>query len=190
MADSRARNLAAGRVDYSSRTKHHQPECGDKYGQLTVVEVCRGQCGGIKSIKCRCSCGRVSTPARDSLVSGKSTRCNVCAKKASGKAQTYKTTVSSPHKERLLDRICAIVSRCETKPTEHYGQRGIRVWSKWVTDRVAFLEYLATLPGWDIAELEIDRIDNDKGYEPGNLRFVTRLENLRNSRHPKFGTLA
>jgi hypothetical protein len=39
-----------------------------------------------------------------------------------------------------------------------------------------------TLNGWDKPELELDRIDVNKGYEPDNLRFVTRSENQRNRR--------
>jgi hypothetical protein len=39
-----------------------------------------------------------------------------------------------------------------------------------------------TLDGWDKPELDLDRIDVNKGYEPDNLRFVTRAENQRNRR--------
>ena len=39
-----------------------------------------------------------------------------------------------------------------------------------------------TLDGWDKPELDLDRIDVNKGYEPNNLRFVTRAENQRNRR--------
>lgn len=31
-------------------------------------------------------------------------------------------------------------------------------------------------------EKELDRRDNDKGYEPGNLKWSTRAENIKNSR--------
>jgi len=38
------------------------------------------------------------------------------------------------------------------------------------------------LDGWDNPEFEMDRIDNDKGYEPNNIRFASRSDNLRNKR--------
>lgn len=65
---------------------------------------------------------------------------------------------------------------------EHYGARGIRIYAAWLADRRAFLAHLVTLDGWDVPSLELDRIDVNKGYEPGNLRFVSRSENLRNKR--------
>lgn len=35
--------------------------------------------------------------------------------------------------------------------------------------------------GWEYG-LQVDRIDNNKGYFPDNIQFVTRAENLRNKR--------
>lgn len=52
----------------------------------------------------------------------------------------------------------------------------------WRTDRAAFLRYLVSLEGWDVPEYDIDRRDNDRGYEPGNLRFVPRAVNQANKR--------
>jgi hypothetical protein len=89
------------------------------------------------------------------------------------------------HRDRLLDRISAIIVRC-TNPDSttypDYGGRGITVYPDWIADRVAFLRYLVGLSGWDQPELQLDRTDNSKGYEPGNLRFVTRSVNMSNKR--------
>jgi len=63
-----------------------------------------------------------------------------------------------------------------------YGGRGIDVSEKWVNDRSSFLEYVQTLPGWDNPDLQLDRIDNDGNYEPGNIRFVTCSVNASNKR--------
>ena len=89
------------------------------------------------------------------------------------------------HRERLLTRISSIISRC-TNPDNavypDYGGRGITAYPAWVEDRVEFLRYLVGLDGWDQPELQLDRIDNNGGYVPGNLRFVTRSENMSNKR--------
>jgi hypothetical protein len=92
------------------------------------------------------------------------------------------------HRERLLTRISSIVSRC-TNPGNavypDYGGRGIAVHPAWLDDRAAFLRYLVGLDGWDVPALQLDRIDNNRGYEPGNLRFVTRSQNMSNKRKIK-----
>ena len=65
---------------------------------------------------------------------------------------------------------------------QNYGGRGITVFEEWRKNKRAFLEYVVTLEGWDNPSLELDRIDVDKGYEPGNIRFVTRSQNAANKR--------
>lgn len=59
------------------------------------------------------------------------------------------------------------------------------MYAPWVEHRVEFLRYLVGLDGWDAPALQLDRIDNNKGYEPGNLRFVTRSVNMSNKRKIK-----
>ncbi|WP_150744230.1 hypothetical protein [Pseudomonas fluorescens] len=44
------------------------------------------------------------------------------------------------------------------------------------------MDYLVTLNGWDQPLVELDRIDTDCGYEPGNLRFVSKSINQKNKR--------
>jgi hypothetical protein len=63
-----------------------------------------------------------------------------------------------------------------------YGGRGITVYQGWVENRVEFLRYLVGLDGWDRPELQLDRIDNNRGYAPSNLRFVSRSVNMSNKR--------
>lgn len=45
--------------------------------------------------------------------------------------------------------------------------------------------YKDALKHHDSNELSIDRIDGTKGYEPGNIRFVTMTENLKNKYYVK-----
>ena len=59
-----------------------------------------------------------------------------------------------------------------------YGGKGIKVCSEWETDFNAFYEW-AMANGYS-DELSIDRKDNNKGYEPGNCRFVTQTAQIRN----------
>jgi hypothetical protein len=68
----------------------------------------------------------------------------------------------------------------EHKAYKDYGGRGIKVYEGWLDNPKAFIEYVETL-GWEEG-LQVDRIDNDKNYEPDNLRVVTHCENLQNTR--------
>lgn len=56
------------------------------------------------------------------------------------------------------------------------------MYEPWRKDRAAFLRYVAKLEGWDNPKLDMDRIDVERGYEPGNIRFVSRRENCNNKR--------
>ena len=62
----------------------------------------------------------------------------------------------------------------------NYYDRGIRVCKSWRGDPTNFIEW-ALSNGWQKG-LEIDRIDNEKGYSPKNCRFVTRSQNAQNRR--------
>lgn len=166
-----------------------RPSVGDRFGELTVVGFEEGPGGGLAGVIVRCSCGGEPYPVDvHNLRKGASTRCNTCAKAASAKWRKdyfkYADVVpDTAHRRRLLNRIAAAIGRCErpTDPAYHnYGGRGIRV--EWGRDKRAFLAHLATLDGWDDPSLDLDRIDTDGNYGPGNLRFVSRADNQANRR--------
>jgi hypothetical protein len=60
-----------------------------------------------------------------------------------------------------------------------YGARGITVCEEWMNDFTAFFDHIGPCP----KGYELDRKDNDKGYEPGNVRWVTKKENIMNRRN-------
>jgi hypothetical protein len=60
-----------------------------------------------------------------------------------------------------------------------YGGRGIFVCPEWRHDFAAFFAYIGARPS---PRHQVDRIDNNRGYEPGNVRWATPLENARNTR--------
>jgi hypothetical protein len=128
---------------------------------------------------CECKCGEIKTFVDYLVFRGRCLSCG-CYRKSAAKHGMSNSRVWGVW--RLILRRC-------TEPThkkfKHYGGRGIGVCEDWKNFE-CFHEYLKTL-GLDergeIPEgLEIDRIDNSRGYEPGNIRLVTRKENTRNTR--------
>lgn len=82
-----------------------------------------------------------------------------------------------------------MVSRCR-RPTHQryadYGGRGIDVCQKWVDDFWQFVEDVGERPEGKTeggrAFWQLDRIDNDGNYEPGNVRWATPTEQSQNTR--------
>lgn len=183
-------------TSFKRRTK--DPEVGAVFGELTVLDNDRHEyvdTNGKKRTEYRslvqCSCGaEPHWVLQSNLRSGRTTRCDACAKKKARATQDKKywhyadVVPDTATRRRLLARISACITRCsptqnKCKAWKHYGGRGIRVE---FPDRRTFLEYLITLPGYDDPSLELDRIDCDGNYAPGNLRFVTRATNVHNRR--------
>jgi len=74
-----------------------------------------------------------------------------------------------------------MIARCET-PTKHqrphYQDRGIAVCERWQRSFAAFHEDMGPCP----AGKTLDRIDNYRGYEPGNVRWASWTAQALNKR--------
>lgn len=82
----------------------------------------------------------------------------------------------------------SIIQRCTNPKNENYatyGGRGISVCAEWRASYEAFLADVGRRPS---AEHSIDRIDNDRGYEPGNVRWATSGVQARNTRSTRLIT--
>lgn len=72
--------------------------------------------------------------------------------------------------------------RCNPKNRnnrQYYSERGIGVFDGWATSFLAFLSHIGPMPR---PGMQVDRIDGNGGYVPGNVRWVTRFEQMRNVR--------
>ena len=61
---------------------------------------------------------------------------------------------------------------------KHYGGSGIKVCASWSSDFFAFARDVGNRPEGKT----LDRIDGTKDYEPGNVRWATQAEQLRNQK--------
>jgi hypothetical protein len=81
-----------------------------------------------------------------------------------------------------------MVLRCHDESDagwKNYGARGIRVCDRWRS----FETFLRELPPGYSAGLELDRVDNDGNYEPGNVRWATHKQNQANTRKTRLVSL-
>jgi hypothetical protein len=81
-----------------------------------------------------------------------------------------------------------IKQRClnsNSQAYSNYGARGIKIYPLWEHDFNSFASYVGDRPS---KKHSLDRIDNDRNYEPGNLRWATKAEQTRNSRRTRLFT--
>lgn len=90
--------------------------------------------------------------------------------------------------QKLRARWNGMHKRCKSvrpEVAQNYSDRGIRVCPEWDSFE-SFASYVINtigVPDFDSPQrFTLDRIDNDKGYEPGNVRWASYAENLRNRR--------
>lgn len=89
----------------------------------------------------------------------------------------YKTT-----KGYLITVFHHIKERCNNPkhPSyENYGGRGIKCKFK---SSKQFVDYIMNKLKVDPHNLQVDRINNNGHYEPGNIRFITAKENSNNKK--------
>lgn len=67
---------------------------------------------------------------------------------------------------------------------QDYGGRGITVAPEFMCPLTGFQAFIEEVGYKPSAELTLDRIENERGYVPGNLRWSTRSEQQKNKRKP------
>lgn len=67
-----------------------------------------------------------------------------------------------------------------------YGARGIKLYPEWVHSYTKFRQYIFSSIGERPSPTHtLDRVDNNKGYEPGNLRWANWSQQTSNTRRKK-----
>lgn len=149
-----------------------------RFGSWTVKE-CLGP-DKHKKIKYKivCDCGKESAAISSDLVRGKTTKCIDCYNKSRGnntRTHGFSNTPTYRVWQLMKDRCL----RAKSKDYKYYGERGITISESWLDFR-NFLHDMGEKP----LNMQLDRIDNNNGYNKSNCRWVNAKQNC-NNRRPK-----
>ena len=147
---------------------------GRKYGRWTAIRFMH-KVGRYHYWLFRCSCGNEKV-----FYKGHTAGSNSC-----GCLSRELKTKHGKSKTKIYYVWRGMRNRCNNKNTKSYpdyGGRGIRVCDRWDS----FDNFYADMGDKPFRGAEINRIDNDKDYDPDNCNWVTKTKNLSNTRQSVF----
>jgi hypothetical protein len=148
---------------------------GDRFGMLTIIrEVAKH--GQYRAFRLRCDCGEYCEVRLNHLRRTQDPVRSCGCRQKQGNHRTHNGSGTVMYKT-----WCGMKKRCgnpNDRSYPDYGGRGIKVCERWQM----FENFLADMGERPSDEHQLDRIDNDGNYEPGNVRWATRQLQIRNRR--------
>ena len=155
---------------------------GERFGRLVVLAHADARRSGHKMrarAVVRCDCGTEKEIWSESLKYAKTVSCGCLQREVVADRERTHGMATTP----LYKVWSSIKRRCRVPDDPHYaeyGGRGITVCDEWADDFAAFARAVGKRPS---VRHSLDRVDNDRGYEPGNVRWATHTQQMRNTRH-------
>lgn len=159
---------------------------GQKYGRLTVLRPTDDN-GHV--FLCSCSCGKEHETSRRGLLSGASSSCGCLRRERATEAAREACLTHGMTHTKEYKAWAAMINRTRpnSKDRSRYSDRGIHVWPGW-KKRGGFQLFLSEVGRAPSPHHSLDRKNNNRGYEPGNLRWATIKQQARNRRDNRFVT--
>ena len=158
---------------------------GKRFGRLEVIKYSSTKASpdGTKRAfwVCKCACGNIIETSTSQLTRGKTVSCGCYNNE---KRCTHKMTHTRLYGIWKSIRCrCGLYgdSGCSPSTIKNYVQRGITIDDKNWLRFEPFMEWSLS-HGYNDG-LEIDRVDNSKGYSPENCRWVSHKQNQNNRRN-------
>lgn len=143
---------------------------GQRFGMLVAIQRVGARWA------CQCDCGAYTNVPTAKLRNGHTKSCG-CYRAIASRAKELRHGLSRTRTHNIWLAMRRRCSRSDQPNFKWYGGRGIRVCARWES----FDHFLADM-GECPDGYELDRINGDGHYEPGNCRWVTHKDNCAKGR--------